>query len=230
MGWHHPTVLGTPVGKGHPGGLVSPKGAGDTHEGWCYPGEVETPKGAGESWKELVSPMADDTSGVVPPRMPAAPRGLRVPIAGTWQSGCPCCVGVEVTCHLCVLPWDRHRRGPSRKQPDLREPQAVPRHSEAPNRPGLPALGAGHRPVGHRQPVGTWGHVWGHGWGHIYGDMGRWDLRTQRHMDMVTLPPKYTRASPPQPEILQCLVQGCAPHWPALCPPCVPPSRGATPF
>lgn len=112
----------------------------------------------------------------------------------------------------------------------------MPRHSEAPDRPGLPALGAGNRLVGHRQPVGTWGHVWGHGWGRICGDMGtqehktwdvrdlsKWDMGTQTHMDKVTLTPESTGASPPKPKILQHLVQGCASRCPSLC--VIPPLR-----
>lgn len=140
---------------------------------------------------------------------------------------------------MCVLSWDRHRRGPSRKQPDLREPLAVPRCSEAPDRPGLPALGAGNRLVGHRQPVGTWGHVWGHGWGHICGDMGtqehetwdvrdmsKWDMGTQTHMDKVTLTPESTGASPPSPRfssvlyrVVQPIVHPCVSSLPSGCHP-----------
>lgn len=53
LGW-----LGVP-----PGGLASPSGAGDIHEGSCRPG------------------------GVVPPRVPVAPWRLKVPTAGCGKVG-----------------------------------------------------------------------------------------------------------------------------------------------
>lgn len=102
--------------------------------------------------------------------------------------------------HLRVLPWGRHRRGRSGEQPDLREPPAVPRCPEAAGGPGLPAVGPGLRPVGHRQPVGTGGHAWGRWrgprpWGHGntrsgmlgtwgYGETSTWRARDMRAWDI----------------------------------------------